>query len=378
MNIILITEDFPPMVGGIAVFLSELSSGLAKMGNEIRVMANEMPDSDEYDKKQIYPVIRYRILRNLSSLYIGWYLLKQIIRKKPDVLFLGHVTATRGLSVLLFHRFFRIPYVVLIHAGHLPIASKINRIAAYALLRHANLLLANSNYTKQLLVEKGLKDEKIKILTPGVDINYFYPSNDETFIRKTRTEYGADGMPLILNVGRLVPKKNQLRIINAIAKIWEQGLLVKCIIAGSGQEHTNLQRHIEELGIATHVLLIGDVNREKVRELCQAADIVVLPSIIDNGEYESFGIVALEASACAKPVIVGSKGGQGDAVIPDKTGIVVDASDENNIAKAISHLISNKDIAHRIGMSGRQHVVDNFSWNKIAERTTNLFLDMIK
>jgi len=370
MKILLLTEDFPPMPFGISAFLSGLIGGLKKKGNDVRVLVNEMPGSTEYDRKQIYPIIRYRRLRRLSSLSTGWHLLKQIIRIKTDILFMGHVMATRGLPVLLFHLFFRIPYVILIHAGHLPIASvsKINKVATYVLLRHANLILANSNYTKQLLIERGFLDEKIRILNPGVDTDFFSPSNDEARIRKSRMKFGAGGISLVLNVGRLVPKKNQLRIIKAISKLLEQGLGVKCIIAGDGPEKASLQRHIEELGIGAHILLIGNSSREEVKELFQVADIVVLPSIIDNGDYESFGIVALEASACGKPVVVGSKGGQVDAMLSDKTGIVVDAEDENNIANAISYLIERKDIANQMGKAGRQRVMGKFSWERIAEK----------
>lgn len=381
MNIIVITEDFPPMTGGIAVFLSELSRGLTKRGNDVRILANEMPGSIEFDQKQIYSIIRYRMPKHLSSLYIGWHLLKQIIKKKPDILFMGHETATRGLSVLLIQWLFGIPYVVLIHAGHLPIAevSKINRISTYILLRNANLLLANSRYTRQLLIERGFSNNKIEILTPGVDTDFFFPLNDERVVRNIRSKYAAEGIPLILNVGRLVPKKNQVHIIKAIAKLREQGLFLKCIIAGGGPEQANLERHVEEFGIGNQVSLIGNASREEVRELFQVADIVALPSIIDNdGNYESFGIVALEASVCGKPVIVGSKGGQTDAVIPGETSLVVNAEDENNIVNAIAYLIENKEITNRMGKAGRQHAVENFSWDKIAERTTNSLSNIIK
>ncbi len=381
MNIVLITEDFPPMVGGIAVFLSELSSGLTKRGNDVRILANEMPGSIEFDQNQIYSIIRYRMPKHFSSLYIGWHLLKQIIRKKPDVLFLGHETATRGLPVLLFHWLFRIPYVILIHAaGNLHKASivKINKIAVYTLLHNATMLLANSKYTCHLLIERGFQDEKIRVLNPGVDTDFFSPLNDESIIRETRSKYGIDRLPLILNVGRLVPKKNQVRIIKAIAKLREQGQSVKCIIAGEGPEQADLKKHIEEFGIGKQVLLIGNASREEVRELLQAADIVALPSIVNNGDYESFGMVALEASTCGRPVIVGSQGGQGDAVIPDKTGLVVDAEDENSIAKALSYLIEKEEFADRMGKAGRKHAVENFSWDKIAELAGNMLSCVIK
>ncbi len=379
MKLIIITEDFPPMAGGIAVFLSELSKGLAKRGNDVRVIVNEIPESNEYDKNQEYPIIRYSMPKRFSSVCIFWQVFRQVVRMKPDVLFLGHVMATRGLPVLLFKWVFRIPYAVLCHDGNLGIAgvSEVNRISGHKLLRHATLILANSKYTEQLLIEKGFPAEKIRILTPGVDTDFFIPSINQSAIQKIRLKYHADGVTFVINVGRLVPKKNQKNIVRAIGKLRDWGILVKCIIAGDGPENTNLVSNIDELNLDEHVSLIGPAGSEIVKKLFQAADIVILPSIIDNGAYESFGIVAIEGSACGKPIIVGSKGGQSDAVIPDVTGLIVDAEDENNIANAIAYLIRRKDIADQMGNAGRAHAVENFSWSKIAQRAATLLSEVM-
>jgi len=304
----------------------------------------------------------------------------QIIKKKPDVLFLGHMMATRGLPVLLFKWGFRIPYVVLCHDGNLGIAgaSKLNMISAYLLLRNADLILANSKYTEQLLIERGFPAEKIRILSPGVDTDVFIPSINQTTIQNTRLKYNADEVTFVVNVGRLVPKKNQKNIVRAIGMLRDRDILVKCIIVGDGPEKTNLESNIEELGLQKHVSLIGPAGSEIVKRLFQAADIVILPSIIDNGDYESFGIAAIEGSACGKPIIVGSKGGQSDAVIHGVTGLIVDAEDENNIADAIAYFIRRKDIAERMGKAGRRFVEERFSWDKIAERAEKLLREITK
>jgi len=374
MNILFLTEDFPPMPGGIAMFLSELCKGLTRRGHEIKVLAHEMPDSDQYDLKQPYSIIRYPVPGRLSSVRIGYQILRQIIKKKPDVLFLGHVMATRGFPVLLFKWGFRMPYVVLCHSDDLRIAdvSKINRISTYSLMRNADLILANSEFTRRLLIRSSFLGEKIKILNPGVDTNLFFPSNDQTMIRKTRLKYNADEIPLVISVGRLVPRKNHEGLIRAIADLRDQGILVKCIIVGGGPEKVNLERSIERLRLERHVSLMGHTSFKRLRELYQVADVVTLPSIAYKGSYEGFGIVALEASACGKPVIVGSEGGQSESVIPDKTGIIVDAEDHSNIAKAIAYLIDREDVRDQMSNAGRAYAVEKFSWIKIAQRAATL------
>jgi len=178
VKLLILSEDFPPMPGGIATFLSELCKGLTERGHEINVLAHVMPAFARYDFKQPYSVIRYPVPGRLSSMRIGYHLMKRIIKKKPDIIFLGHVFSTRGLAVLLIKWLLRIPYVMLIHGGHLPHASvsKINQLAVFSLLRHANLLLANSKFTRTLLVEQDIPEENIEILYPGVDIDYFSPA----------------------------------------------------------------------------------------------------------------------------------------------------------------------------------------------------------
>lgn len=367
------------MPGGIAVFLSELGKGLSGKGHRVLVLAREMPGAEKFDQTQPYAVARCRFSKYLSSLSLGWHVLKQIIKERPDVLFVGHAMATRGIFILLLSRCFRIPYVVLIHAGHIPIGyvNRINDVSSRFFLKNARLLLANSAFTQKQLNENGFLEKTIKILMPGVDVSFFSPAKDLTAVERIRLRYAATNESLIANVGRLVPKKNQKRIIKVIADLSKQGVRAKCVIAGEGPERERLRQCIEEHGIASQVSMIGNAGREAVRDLYQAVDLVLLPSIIVNDDHESFGIVALEASACGKPVIVGKQGGQGDAVVFGKTGVTVDADDEKDIARAIAFLIENKDAARRMGEAGRQHVLANFTWEHVTDRAEEIFYGVI-
>ncbi len=376
MNILFLTEDFPPMPGGIATFLSELCKGLTRRGHEVRILVNEMPASSRYDSKQPYSVIRYPVPSRLSSVRIGYNLLKQIINKKPDIIFLGHVFNTRGLAVLLFRWFLRIPYVILIHGGHLPLArvSKINRVAVFWLLRNANLLLANSKFTRKLLVEQGIPEEKINILYPGVDIDYFSPAKDKNEIEGTKKTFCDPDTPLIVNAARLVPKKNHIRIIKAISSIVKKGRQVKCVIAGDGPERGKLEKLIKSLGLSNEVVLAGNLGRRNVLNLFMSADVVALPSTLirEDGHHESFGIVAMEAAACGKPVIVGSLGGQPESVMHGETGFVIDGDDVNAIEEAIEIIIEDRGLAKKLGEAGKKRAVAEFSWEKIAAKAEKM------
>ena len=363
------------MPGGIANFLSGLCNELSRRGHKIYVQVNKMPGSEIFDVNQPYKIIRYDLPKRLCSLVIGGYLIKQCIRKRPDIIFLGHVFGTRGFFALLVHWCFRIPYVILIHGGHLPLArvSKTNKIAVFSLLNSAELLIANSQYTSNLLLEKGFSKNKIRILNPGVDTDYFFPLEDKKEIEKIKKQYCQVHTILIVNVARLVPKKNHIKLIEALSEIMKNKKQVKGIIAGDGPERERLEELIASKGLFNEIILIGNVDHMQVRDLMRAADIVALPSILINGHHESFGIVAMEAASCNKPVIVGSKGGQADTVIHGKTGLIVDAENAFEIAKAINGLIENLHMAKQLGVAGRKRVVEKFAWAKSAEKAEKIF-----
>jgi len=360
------------MPGGIATFLSELCKGLTKRGNDVSVLVKQMSGFAGFDRKQPFAVIRYAVPGRLSSVRIGYHLLKRIMKKKPDIIFLGHVFSTRGLAVLLINWLLRIPYIILIHGGHLPHAhvGKINQLAVFSLLRHANLLLANSKFTRTLLVERGIPEKKIEILYPGVDINYFSPAKGKEDIETTKEAYCNFDTPLIVNAARLVPKKNHIRIIKTISSIVKKGRQVKCVIAGDGSERGKLEKLTEFLGISNEVVLAGNLGRKNVLNLFRSADVVALPSTLirEDGHHESFGIVAMEAAACGKPVIVGSLGGQPETVIHGETGFVINGDDVHAIEEAIETLIEDKHLAKKLGKAGRSRAVAEFSWERIAEK----------
>ncbi len=374
MKILIITEDFPPMPGGIASFLSELCNALSKLGHQVRVQVKKMPGFEIFDRGQPYEFIRYDAPKRLRSFVIGWHLIKQCIQQRPDIIFMGHVLGTRGIAVTLIRWFFRIPYVVLIHGGHLPLAhvNKINKMAVFFLLRHADLLIANSTYTRKLLLERGFSKGSIKVLHPGVDIDYFYPSKDKSEIQEIKRSYCSLDTKLIVNVARLVPKKNHIRLIEAMAGIRKKGKPVKCVIAGHGPERERLERLIQSLGASNEITLVGTLDRKQVRDLFRAADVVVLASTLIDGHHESFGIVAMEAASCGKPVIVGSEGGQADSVIHEKTGLVINADSPDEIAQAIVRLIENRGLAKQLGEAGRERAVEEFAWERVAAKAEKM------
>jgi len=340
------------------------------------VVAHEMPEFSRYDSKQPYSVIRYPMPGRLSSVCIGYHLLKQIIKKKPDIIFLGHVFGTRGLAVLLTKWLLRIPYVILIHNGLLPLAhvNNINHLAIFSLLRHANSLIVNSKYTGHLIQEQGFLITYI--LYPGVDINRFHQGINTSNIA---SRYHLAGKKVILSVARLVERKGHEQVLRALPEVIKKIPNVVFLIAGRGEQEAYLRKIASVLGIESRVIFTGYVDDADLPALYCASDIFLMPSVIidRNQDCEGFGIVFSEANACGLPVIGGKSGGMEDAVIDGETGFLVNPNNLNELASLIIRLLTDVKLSLYLGTKGRRRVERELVWDKVCERLEKLLISVV-
>ena len=131
---------------------------------------------------------------------------------------------------------------------------------------------------------------------------------------------------------------------------------------------------VMDLGLEEKVVFTGSVSHDNTPEFFATCDVFVMPSReVTKGRhcFEGFGIVYLEANACAKPVIGGASGGVSDAIIHGQTGLLVNPYDVNELSDALELLLTDKKYANLLGERGRQRVEECFSWDKIAKKVKN-------
>jgi phosphatidylinositol alpha-1,6-mannosyltransferase len=197
-------------------------------------------------------------------------------------------------------------------------------------------------------------------IAPGIDIDHFI-STDAT---KLRESLGIAGKKVIVSVGRLVHRKGQDYLIEAMPVILKKLPDAHLLLVGVGPYQDHLQGLVQKYNLNGSVSFIGRIQYKDLPMYLSAGDIFAMPSRsrMMGLEVEGLGIVYLEASSCGLPVLAGNSGGAPDAVVQNKTGLVVNGRDSKQIAFAAIELLTNVALAQSMGLAGRQWIIDNWSW----------------
>lgn len=376
MRILCVTHEFPPIQGGLAVFLHNLCIQLCNLGHEVDILTPVRTGCIEANAGQEYQVYQYKELKFLASIIPLYHTLSMHLKKKYDVVFIGHFMTTHALGVLALRWLWNVPYVILSHGNDLnySITNKTDNLVARWILDNVSIMLANSHFTVDIIHKAGYNGP-VKILFPGVDSEQFHPGvNPEEF----RQLHSLNGQRILLTVARLVAKKNVDSVLRALKLVIEKVPNVIYFIVGDGEEKHRLKTLSDRLDLNSRVYFIGFVKNNQLPALYCASDVYVMPSYDAGGDIETFGISFLEANACGKPVIGGKSGGIVDAVVDGETGLLVDPQNIDEIAAAIVSLLKDEEYAKQLGENGRKRVEKELSWEKVGERLDEFLHKVVK
>jgi phosphatidylinositol alpha-1,6-mannosyltransferase len=175
---------------------------------------------------------------------------------------------------------------------------------------------------------------------------------------------------ILLTVGRLDERKGHDSVIRSVHRLRDKYPGLVYVIAGDGGYLNPLKQMVANLNLEERVRFLGAVDDKELASLYQKCDIFVLANRAVGRDSEGFGIVLLEAQATAKPVITGSDGGTGDAMIPEVTGFRVNCQDPENpaeLAQAIDLLLESPQLRSSMGQRGREFVLDKFDWSRVSK-----------
>jgi len=373
MRILLISLDFQPnRLGGVGLFQHNLCLAMHQFGHLIDVLSPFITGCVDIDARLPYRVFRFRLRQHLSSFVTLMQILALHREHHYDVIFIGHFITTHGLGALVLRRLWGVPYVILSHGNDLrySIGTMADELVARFLLRNTALMLANSHFTAQRIRQAGY-DGPVEILHPGVDVERFKPNIDPSALCQG---YSLGRRRVLITTARFTPKKNIDGVFRALPQVIEQIPEVLYLVVGCAYQDRNeeirLLNLVKELAVERYVQFVGEVENQSLPPFYCAAELFVMPSyeVEESGDIETFGISYVEANACGLPVIGGRSGGTADAVIDGKTGLLVDPYDVDEIAAAIIRLLTDRELAWRLGENGRQRVEQELTWEKVGDR----------
>jgi phosphatidylinositol alpha-1,6-mannosyltransferase len=363
MEILVVTWNYPPRRGGIENLIGNLCRELRK-NHSVKVVTTYSPASlSEVD------VFRAPLPGLFSfALYALWRGTILLARNSGiTVVFGGSVLATP--LVLLLARVFGRRAVVQAHGLDIIYGSFFYRQICVRWLQHCDYVVANSGYTAGLAQARGIPQERLAIIPPGVDLDQFTASADVDAIKRS---FSVARRRIILFVGRLARRKGVQEFIeNSLVQIAREIPDVCFLVVGdhpaaslvhSENIVSEIEAAITKLKITEHVRLLGSLSDGDVTKLYQISDVIVLPVLDVEDDVEGFGIVALEAAASGKPVVATRVGGIPDAVEDDKSGILVAPGDYTGLSRAITALLRDGPFRAALGEFGRCRVREKFSW----------------
>jgi phosphatidyl-myo-inositol dimannoside synthase len=264
-----------------------------------------------------------------------------------------------------------VPYVVVVHGAEM--AAGWGRRLAPKVLRRSDGVVAHSQFTAGQAAALGARSDRILQIASGIDETHLRPSS-----AAVPAEWDLDGCKILLTVSRLdQERKGHDVVLNALPIIARTVPHVRYVIVGGGRLRASLESHAKELGVADRCLFTGRISDEALAALYDRCDVFVMPSRIgQDGAYEGYGVVYLEANAHGVPVIGGTEGGVPSAVVAGETGLLVNPRSKDAVAEAAIVLLTNEEEARRLGENGRRRVIEELSWPRLTNELET-FLDAI-
>ena len=375
-RLLVLTELFLPTKGGTAVWAAEIYKRLG--GKEIHIVTADVPGAAEFDTLHPNSIHRLELKR------VPWL--------RPESLMMYARFFFKSLWLALTHRFDAIhafrslpeglvawavarltfrPVVIYAHGEELTTWGRGRKYQAMRFaLRHADRVIANSEHTRDTLLEMGVSEDRITLIYPGVDVAVFRPSLDTSGLRES-LGIGSEEK-LVFSVGRLSRRKGFDQIIRAIAQLRREGIPVRYVLAGIGEDHDYLDGLIMEHNLRGVAHMLGAVAAEDLPRWMNACDVFAMPNREINGDNEGFGMVFIEAAACGKAVVAGTAGGTGAAVVDSVTGMRVDGNEVAAVTLALRRLLDDPLLARRMGEAGLARVHAEFAWERVADKTRQM------
>lgn len=367
---LLVSNDFPPKVGGIQNYLYELWSRLPY--SDAHVLTTKYKGAGEFDRQQDFTIERHakilwptpRLISHTRSL------MKEI---HTETVFIDPLLPTGLIAPHLKD----VTKILIVHGAEVTVPGRLypSRFAVQHVAKHCDIIVSAGNYAARELVRATGHPISLVRIPPGVDVHRFsMPSDDEKSAAKKilATKLNIDeSSRIVFSASRLVPRKGFDVAISALAGLEDD---IHLVIVGTGRDRKRLGELAEKKKVSQRVHFLGRVSDEELVQTYHAADVFTMLCRDRWGslEAEGFGIVFLEAASCGVPVVAGRSGGSDEAVIDGVSGYVVDSESVSEVRKKLNEILSSDDVRKQMSHAGRDFVERHHSYEHLASMLTPL------
>jgi phosphatidyl-myo-inositol dimannoside synthase len=377
-KILLITLEYPPQIGGIATYCHDLVMALET--NKVVVLApggKDMYSTEKqklaWDKKQSYKIIRKKMLFPIFIwprwLRLCWQVWRITKKEKIEMIFVQHSLPV-GYAAMFVKKLTKVPYLLFSHGTDLVAGTStgwkkkmITKIAS-----DTEQIIFNSESLKRRFL-RVLGDFKSKSLV-------LYPCPEPAFLQsppqdqidQLKAQYALEGKQVLLTISRLDEGKGFPQLINYMPSIIEKSPHIVWFIIGGGKKSDLIHKMILEKNLQNIVRFIGEIPHMELQKYYYLADLFALLTHPNEGKEEGLGLVFLEASAAGLPIVAGRSGGVEEAVLHNKTGLIVDTYNGPECSNAISELLNDRKQAKVLGDAAKDRVLRDFQWNQQVKK----------
>jgi phosphatidyl-myo-inositol dimannoside synthase len=361
---LLVTNDYPPRIGGIQRTLEALWRELPP--ERVAVLAPSWDGAEAFDAAAPYEIRRDRA---------------EFLWPRPDVTALvDRAVADLGIEVVLFGDAFPLavlgprlarrgtPYLVAAHGFDywLSVVPGAHALMRYMTSAASRVPVMCSAYIARTVRTAVPGRVPVSVLYPGADLAAFRPDLPTADLRERHAI--GDG-PVVVCVSRLVARKGQDVLIRGMAEVRRRIGTATLVIVGGGPYADDLRAMAADAP-AGAVVFAGQVSERDLPRYYAMADVFAMPcrSRLGGMEVEGWGNVFVEASACGVPIVVGDSGGARETVVDGETGLLVEGRDVRQVADAVASLLEDPARAKRMGEAGRARVERSHAWPAIAGR----------
>jgi phosphatidylinositol alpha-1,6-mannosyltransferase len=364
MRLLVFSSEFPPGPGGIGTHAFQVARHLQELGWEIRVLASQdhapAQEVESFNRLQPFPVTRLlRVPPPLLKAALRYEVLARNARDwRPSIIM---ATGNRAVWVAaVFRRTSRVPLVAVGHGTEFGLQRSWEQTLTRWAFDRADGVVAVSTCTLRKMHELGVQPRSEIVINNGADEGVFLPGRDGENFRRRQ---GMGTAPLLLSVGSVTERKGHDTVIRALPEILQVAPNAHYVVIGLPTLRTRMEALAAQLGVAERVRFLGRVDEHTLLSAYCGCDVFLMPSRnTPDGDFEGFGIAAVEAALCGKPSIVSAGSGLAEAVQDGVTGICIPEDNPVAMAAAVIRLLATPALRTHMGKAARQRALSEQTW----------------